>query len=151
MLNKIIFILGALLSSNCLAQENAMLNSVSEIKVLKGNIKITEPFTALGIATLEIQNTSNDDILIEKITSPQVRHAGTYTEYKNDFGATQVKPIKNVYIKANSTTKFSKDSIFVMLTGLDRKYEVDEKIELNFKLKDKKDYKAFVTVITSYK
>lgn len=151
MLNKIIFILSVIFSSNSFAQENAMLNSVSEIKVVKGDIKIREPFTSLGIATLEIQNTSNDDILIEKITSPQVRHVGTYTEYKNDFGASQVKSIKNVYIKANSTTKFSKDSIFIMLTGLDRKYEVDEKIELNFKLKDKKPYKAFITVIASYK
>lgn len=125
--------------------------AVKQVKIEPLYVKIREPFTALAIASLKIKNETDRDLKIKKIYSPQARHIGVYHSSINEFGAEQIKRAKNIYIPANKTTKFAEKEYKIMLTGLKRKYEVGEEIDLTIEFEGLGKYQTYLPVHANYK
>lgn len=150
MLNRLLLTLALLFSFNSFAESSSM-HAQQAIEITPEYLKIREPFTALAVANLQIKNNTDKDIKIKKLKSNQARHTGIYKKSLNDFGAEQISRAKNVYIQANSTTQFKQDKLMIMLTGLKRKYQVDEEIELIIEFEDHGKFTTYLPVHANYK
>lgn len=152
MLNKFLAILVILASFNVHAQEFDTSKAIKAIELIPENVKIREPFTALATVNLSIKNNTNNDLKIKRVYTSHARHTDIYEKYVSDIGSEQRKRAKNVYIKANQTTEFSNTSDFqIMLTGLKRKYEVGEEIELHVETVHDGNFRTYLPVHASYK
>jgi copper(I)-binding protein len=155
MLNKILTTFLAVmvsLSANAELTTDKM-NRSQLVEITPISAKIREPFTALATVEMKIKNNFGTDLSITKITTDQARHVDIYEKYTNDIGAEQKKRVKDIFIKSNQTTTFSdNDKYQIMITGLTRKYEVNEEITLKFYFKDiDKNFTATFKVHPSYK
>ena len=155
MLNKILTTFLAVmvsLSANAELTTDKM-NRSQLVDITPISAKIREPFTALATVEMKIKNNFGTDLSITKITTDQARHVDIYEKYTNDIGAEQKKRVKDIFIKSNQTTTFSdNDKYQIMITGLTRKYEVNEEITLKFYFKDiDQNFTATFKVHPSYK
>jgi len=152
MLNKKLFlILTLIFSTNSFADDKSFFIKDQPIKVTPKFIKIREPFTALAIAHLEIENKLDKELKIKKLYSDQARHVGMYERYKSDIGADQIKRAKSVYIKPNQTTEFGNTQYQIIFTGLKRKYAVGDEVKLNIEIEDIGSFITYMPVHASYK
>lgn len=150
MLNRfLIILLAVFVSMSSFAMQT---NEQPELVIKPLSAKITEPFTALAIAHLQITNNTKEPLKIKKITSKQARHVDIYKKSVNSFGAEQFKRTKGVLIPAGKTTEFNNGDLQIRITGLKRKYMPDEEIDLSFEfdLLDKA-YITYLPAIASYR
>lgn len=153
MLNKIFIILAMFFSLNSYAikQPGDLYKKNTQIELIPQSLHIREPFTALAIAHFEVKNNTNNVAKIKKLTSDQARHVDIYKKTVNDFGAEQLKRAKKIAIEANKITAFDNKEYQVLLTGLKRKYEVGEEVELIIEFEELGEFTTYLPVIASYK
>mgnify|MGYP001301587456 CR=1 FL=1 len=152
MLNKIFLLLLTLaFSTNSFAEDKSFFIKDQPVKLTPKFIRIREPFTALAIAHLTIENKSDKELKIKKLYSDQARHVGLYEKYTSDIGAEQIKRAKNVYISPNQTTEFGNTKYQIIFTGLNKKYEVGEEVKLNIEIEDIGSFITYIPVHASYK
>lgn len=151
MLSRLLLAFTLLFSLNSFAESHSMRGEELQIILTPEALKIREPFTALATAYLKVENKTPFSIKIKKITSNQARHVDIYQRYINDFGAEQMKRAKNVKIVAEKTTEFKNNEFQIMLTGLKRKYEVGEEVELIIEFEKHGKFTTYLPVHANYK
>tara|TARA_Y100001960_G_scaffold331444_1_gene428453 strand:- start:2018 stop:2479 length:462 start_codon:yes stop_codon:yes gene_type:complete len=153
MLNKFFTILAVFFSLNSVAldQPGDLYKKNTQIELIPDSLHIREPFTALAIAHLDVKNNTDRVAKIKKLTSDQARHVDIYKKTINEFGAEQLKRAKQIAIEPNNTTAFDNKTYQILFTGLKRKYEVGDEIELVIDFEDLGTFTTYLPVIASYK
>lgn len=109
----------------------------SSIEIKNAYIRATPPRVPNSAAFLSIVNNSKEDITLDSITSNIVANIEMHNSSMKN-GIMSMKQVKNILIKANSSTSLKPGSLHIMLFGIKNKpLKAGDKHEFTFNFSNK--------------
>lgn len=115
--------------------------SFAQDLVLKnGHVRIMPPGQPNTAAFLTLENITDKDIILTHVMSAIAKKSEYHTHTKNQQGVMSMRQVMSVTINANSVFEFKSGTHHIMLMGLKRSLQPDQKVKLALRSKSGNDY-----------